>query len=232
MAFPLAAQDIGFDPDITRAEFREFSSFVSQAIYATPVEPARSRGLASFDIGVMATAIPIDEEALYWTRAVDSDFSTQGHLLVPRIVVSKGVSVANVSASYAQVPDSDIAVYGGSIDFPLYNGGLVRPTLGVRGSYAQIAGVDELDLKTYGAEVFLSKGFGPLTPYVGAGISRTSSRATIPATASTPEIRLIDEWDKNRITAGLRLSLYLPKIVIEATQGEELTYAAKISIGL
>jgi hypothetical protein len=41
-----------------------------------------------------------------------------------------------------------------------------------------------------------------------------------------------DEFDSNRITVGVKFSLLLPKIVVEATQGEERSYAAKVSFGL
>jgi hypothetical protein len=90
--------------------------------------------------------------------------------------------------------------------------------------------VDEYDLKTYGVELFLSKGFGPITPYAAAGRMRSDAtgRITIPAVAR--ELR--DEFDQNRYTIGVRLSMLLPKIVIEATQGEERSYAAKVSFGL
>src|SRR5690349_6480612 len=82
-ALPLQAQsggnhtgsDIEFDRTITEAEFTKFSSLVAQAIYATPVEPARARGLLGFDIGVSATAVPIDPNASYWVRCTHDDFS-------------------------------------------------------------------------------------------------------------------------------------------------------------
>jgi hypothetical protein len=44
-------------------------------------------------------------------------------------------------------------------------------------------------------------------------------------------VTLRDEADSNRVTVGVRLSMLLPKIVVEATQGEELSYAAKVSFG-
>jgi hypothetical protein len=47
----------------------------------------------------------------------------------------------------------------------------------------------------------------------------------------TDTITLADESDSNRVTVGVRLSMLLPKIVVEATQGEELSYAAKVSFG-
>jgi hypothetical protein len=103
----------------------------------------------------------------------------------------------------------------------------VKPTLALRGAYAQLKGVEEYDLKSYGLEVFLSKGFGPITPYIAAGLQRSDAEGRI-----TPTITLSDASTVDRYTVGVRISLLLPKFVIEATQGEERSYSAKISFGL
>jgi hypothetical protein len=239
-ALPLAAQtgedgnDIEFDFTITQAEFAQFSRLVGQSIYATPVEPAGSRGLLGFDVGVMATAVPVDTNASYWTHSVGDDFTLSDHVAVPRLVVSKGLSVVNVAVSYAKVPDTDISVIGGSLDVPIISGGLVKPTLALRGAYSTLQGVDNFDLTTYGVELFLSKGFGPFTPYAAVGRMRTDAEGFITGNlppTPTPIPALTDQFDTNRYTVGVKLSLLLPKLVIEATQAEERSYAAKVSFG-
>lgn len=232
LSVPAFAQsDIGFDPDITQAEFEQFSRLAAQAIYHTPVEPARAGNLLRFDIGIAATAVPVDTEAAYYQNSVVDDITVSDHLVVPRIVVSKGISLATVSASYARVQGSDIQVLGGAIDIPILNGGLVTPTLALRGSYSQLQGVEEFDLKTYGVELFLSKGFGPITPYAAAGRMRSDATGRIDL-PNANTITLLDEFDQNRFTLGVRISMLLPKIVVEATQAEERSYAAKVSFGL
>ncbi len=230
-AFAQDDPDVIFDPAITQAVFDQFSRLAAQAIYHTPVEPARAGNLLRFDIGIAATAVPIDPQASYWLRSVGDDFSVSDHIVVPRLVVSKGISIATLSGSYAKVQGSDIQVIGGALDIPIINGGLISPTLAVRGSYSQLQGVEELDLKTYGVELFLSKGFGPITPYAAVGRMRSDAtgRIDVPDDEVEP---LRDEFDQNRFTVGVRLSMLLPKIVIEATQGEERSYAAKVSFGL
>jgi len=232
LALPLAAQenDIDFDPAITQEQFATFSRLVAQGIYATPVDSARARGLLGFDIGLGATAIPVDTEAPYWQNSVDQDFTVSDHVVVPRVIVSKGVSVATISAMYAKVPDSDVTVLGASLDVPILGGGVVTPTLALRGAYSTLQGVDNYDLSTYGVELFLSKGFGPITPYVAAGRARSDAEGTI-VLSEANTVPLTDEADSNRITVGVKLSLLLPKIVVEATQGEERSYAAKVSFG-
>ena len=211
IALPLfAADDIAFDPHITESEFAKFSRLIGQGVFATPVQPARATGLLGFDVGIPA----------------GSDFVHGDYAAVPRLVVSKGFGAGTISGSYAQFSNSGVKTYGGSLDLPIVRGSLVTPELAVRGSYATITGVDVLKLKTYGVELFLSKGFGPLMPYGAIGRMRTDSRGTV-----TPTLTLRDQANINRYTVGLRLSFFVPKFVVEATQAEQRSYAAKISVG-
>jgi hypothetical protein len=223
-----AQDDISFDPATTQQEFAIFSRLVAQGIYATPVEPARARGILGFDIGVAATAVPVDTSSAYWQHAVHDDFSISNYVAVPRVIVSKGLSAATISAMYSRVQGSNINVWGGALDVPIINGGLLRPTLALRGSYAKLNGTDNYDLKTYGVELFLSKGFGPVTPYAAIGRARSQAEGRV----TTPALVFSDRHENQRVTVGVKLSLLLPKIVIEATQAEKRSYAAKVSFGL
>lgn len=222
-----------FTPAITQTEFETFSRLIAQGIFATPVQPARASGVLAFDAGIAATMVRVDTQAGYWQHAVPStsDFTRNGYAAIPRLVVMKGFGAGTVSASYAKVSDSGIKTIGGSVDFPIIRGTLVTPELALRGSYSALSGIDAFDLKTYGAELFVSKGFGPLMPYAGIGKMRSDAHGTIPATATRPQITLTDQGDLNRYTVGLRLSLILPKFTIEATQAQVRSYAAKISVG-
>jgi hypothetical protein len=229
IAVPLfAANDITFNPQITQAEFAKFSRLIGQGIFATPVQPARSTGLLGFDIGIAATALKVDTGSSYWLHSVPagSNFIHGDYAAVPRLVVSKGFGAGTISGSYAQFSNSGVKTYGGSLDLPVVRGSLATPELALRGSYATITGVDVLKLKTYGLELFLSKGFGPLMPYGAVGRMRTDSRGVV-----TPALSLRDQSNINRYTLGLRLSLFVPKLVVEATQAEQRSYAAKISVG-
>jgi hypothetical protein len=235
-AQPAAAQsanDIEFDPGITQDQFAEFARLAAQGIYATPVDSARARGLLGFDIGIAATAVPVDTNALYWQRSTTDDFTISDHVVVPKLVVAKGLSFATISAMYAKVPDTDLQVWGAALDVPIISGGVVSPTVAVRGAYATLRGSENFDLNTYGLELFVSKGFGPVTPYAAIGRARSEAEGiyfqTFPTLVALPP--LVDEHDTNRITVGVKLSLLIPKIIVEATQGHERSYAAKVSFG-
>jgi hypothetical protein len=228
IALPLAAQDISFNPAITQAEFSKFARVIGQGIFATPVAPARSSGLLSFDIGIAATALKIDTNSPYWQHSVPagSDFVHGSYAAVPRLVATKGLGAMTISASYAKFSSSGVKTYGGAIDLPVIRGTLATPELALRGSYATVTGVDVLKLKTYGLEAFLSKGFGPVMPYAAYGRMRTNATGTI-----SPSLSLRDRGDNTRWTLGVRLNLLLPKFSIEATQAVQRSYAAKVSVG-
>lgn len=233
LAAPLQAQsDFEFDPSITQEEFTKFSRLIGQGIYASPVHPAGAAGLLRFDVGVAITAIDIDTEASYWQRAIGNDFTNEyGNFVgVPRLVVSKGLGALTVAGSLAKLSDG-VEIWGGALDVPIMGGGFVVPTVALRGTYSELRGIDVYQQKTYGLEVFIGKGFGPITPYAAYGRMRSDATGTIPATSATPEIVLTDESDINRMTVGARLSLGVPKLVIEATQAEERAYSAKLSVG-
>jgi hypothetical protein len=236
-AVPLQAQsetdqDIRFDPSITQDEFEQFARLVAQGIYATPVEPARARGLLGFDIGVVATAVPVDTTAGYWTRSTtNDDFTISDHVVFPRLTISKGLSFGTISATYSRMPDTDLQVLGAAYDMPLNSGGIATPTIALRGAYSQLRGDDNFDLSTYGVELFISKGFGPITPYAAAGYARHNAEGRLAPFPDGPDMFISDEGNMQRYTVGVKISFFIPKLVVEATQGEEMSYAAKVSIG-
>ena len=232
IATPVLADDtITFDPAITAADFQKFSRVIGQGIYPTPVQPARSTGILHFDIGVAVTGVQVDEKADYWRRAVRSNsITSHGYAGIPRLVVSKGFGSGTISATYAKINDSGVKMYGAAIDSPIIRGTIASPELALRIAYGKISGIDVYRQKTYGAEVFLSKGFGPVTPYAAVGRQRNDARGTV-TSASFPSISLSDKGSFNRYTAGVRISLFVPKLVIEATQAEVRSYSAKVSFG-
>lgn len=218
--------------NISQADYDTFSRLVAQGMYATPVEPATHRGFLAFDVGVALTAVPIDTQATYWRNAVRDDFTVSDHLVVPKLVASKGLSFATISGSYAKVQESDVAIIGGAVDIPLIRGGIAVPSLTVRGAYSVLQGVDNFEAKSMGVEVFVAKGFGPITPYAAVGRMRADTTARTSSDPLAQAVTLEHQSDFNRYTAGVRISLAIPKIVVEVTQAEERSYAAKISVGL
>src|SRR3954447_2006650 len=180
-ALPMrAADDIHFDGTITPEDFAKFSRIVAQGIYCDPIQPARASGLLHFDIGIGATIVKVDENASYWKKSVPKDIVVSGgYVGIPRLIVAKGYGGGTISASYAKISDTGVKIYGGALDMPLIRGSIAVPEVSLRGVYTKLSGVDVYRLKVYGLEAFISKGFGPLTPFAAVGRMRTDARGSI-----------------------------------------------------
>ena len=223
-----ASDDIKFNPTISPDDFAKFSRIVAQGIYCDPIQPARASGLLHFDIGIGATLVKIDENASYWKKSVPKDIIVSGgYVGVPRLIVAKGYGGGTISASYAKISDTGVKIYGGSIDVPIIRGTVISPEVSLRAVYSKLSGVDVYKLKTYGYEAFISKGIGPVTPFASVGRMTSNAHGSIDSVNFT----LNDKSNINRYSAGVRVSLLVPKLVIEATQAEQRSYSAKISFG-
>ncbi len=231
MCAPAAAQTFDFDPTITQAEFDRLTLLASEAIFSTPVDPPAQTGLFNFEIGIAATAIDVDESESYWTKSVTDDILVDGRLLVPRVVVIKGLGLASVSASYGSVGDSDAHVLGGSIDVPLIRGGILSPAIAVRGVYSMLQNVDEADLTTYGVQALIGKGFGPFTPFAGYGRMFAQGEARIETGLGAPLV-LESDLEQDLLTVGGKLDLAFVKLVVEGNRGDEdWRWGARVAIG-
>ena len=223
-----ASDDIHFDNTISPEDFAKFSRIVAQGIYCDPIQPARASGLLHFDIGIGATLVKIDQNASYWKKSVPKDIVVSGgYVGVPRLIVAKGYGGGTISASYAKISDTGVKIYGGSLDMPIIRGTVATPEVSLRGVYTKLSGVDVFKLKSYGYEAFVSKGIGPVTPFVSVGRMTSNAHGSFDSVNFT----LNDKSNINRYSAGVRVSLLVPKIVIEATQAEQRSYSAKISFG-
>ncbi len=223
-----AADDIHFDGTISPDDFAKFSRIVAQGIYCDPIQPARASGLLHFDVGLGATLVKVDENASYWKKSVPKDIIVSGgYVGVPRLIVAKGYGGGTISGSYAKISDTGVKIYGGALDVPIIRGTAISPEVSLRAVYSKLSGVDVYRLKSYGYEAFISKGFGPITPYASVGRMTSDARGSLDSVNFT----LKDKSSINRYSAGVRVSLLVPKLVIQATQAEQRSYSAKISFG-
>lgn len=197
-------------------------------MFPSPIQPAGASGLTRFDIGIAATAVQVDPNASYWVRAVNKKITLgDNYVAVPRLVVTKGLGAASVSGSYAKLGKTGGSIAGGSLDIPIINGGVLKPTLALRGSYSTLRGIDVYRINTYGAELFLGKGFGPITPYGAIGKQRSDATGTIPQASLT----LKDKSTLTRYTLGAAINLLILRLNIEANQAEMRSYGARLSFG-
>lgn len=198
---PCAALAVDLDFNFTSTAQQEDFKSVVEDLAATfnskSLSPAESFGVAGFGIGVYGAYVETDDPGA-WQRLILEDVDEIGVL---GLIAQKGLPLGiDVGATYSYVPDTDVRLFGAELRYELVEGGVATPAIGLRGSYSKLSGIDELDYDSYGMDLSISKGFGPLTPYGGVGY--VWSRFEV-----DPQFGLRDEdVDETRVFVGLRLS--------------------------
>jgi hypothetical protein len=219
------AKDIRFVSGLTQDQFKDLSREAGAALSYHNVAPSVSLGWTGFDLAVEATAIEI-KKGTYWDAAFSGD--APSYLVIPRLRARKGLPFGiDVGAMYSSVPDSNVKLFGVEVAKALIDGGLITPSLGLRGSYTKLTGVDELELQTYAADACLSKGFVLVTPYIGAGVVQIVSKPKGAVIGGLAEEKITQP----RYFGGLKLSLLpLMGITAEVEYAERPAYSLKAAI--
>ena len=157
----------------SQAGFNAFSSELGGAMVYRAVAPADPLGITGFDIAVEATNASFGGDAV----------------IIPKIKLQKGLpGKFDISGYYTMLPTAGIAgigadgtAYGTALSYAIWEGGVAKPALAIRGSYTatDIPGV--ISANTTGIDLTISKGIVLLSPYAGVGlvnISTTDKTAT------------------------------------------------------
>jgi hypothetical protein len=235
MGTQVMARDLSFvgTTGLNQSNFRDLSREAGAAISYHNVAPAESLGKTGFDIGAELTAVDIKNNSPYWNAAFGNKNDAPSYLLIPKLRARKGLPFGiDVGAMYSYVPDTNIHLYGVEVSKSIIEGSVVKPALGIRGTYTRIAGVHDLDLQTAGLDASISKGILFLTPYAGAGGVWIHSKATgnlqsISTTVNGVPLKSEDLFQP-RFFAGLKVSpLPLFGITAEAEYQERPIYSLK-----
>ncbi|MFZ5877136.1 MAG: DUF6588 family protein [Nitrospirota bacterium] len=215
------------DNVLTQSMFKDLSEQIGLALAYRPLAPAEPLGLLGFDIGIEATGVGIDNDEAFWT-VINPDLPS--YLVFPKLHVQKGLPLGiDVGFVYTKLPSSNVAMYGGELKWAIRRGSLATPAVALRGTYTTLAGVDTLDASTYGADVSISKGFGPLTPYAGIGQTWIQSSTEALSTSSVP---LSDESiSSSHFFVGTKLRLALFSFALEADFAAVQSYSLRMGLG-
>ncbi|MBT0652654.1 hypothetical protein [Geomobilimonas luticola] len=226
--------DIGFTSAISQGAFNSLSKEAGVALAYKNVAPPHPLGVTGFDIGVEAEAVDINKESAYWNAAFNND--APSYLVLPKLRVRKGLPFGiDVGGMYSNVPDSNIQLYGAEVSKSILDGGAATPALGVRATYTRLAGLNDLDIQTYGVDASIGKGILFLTPYVGGGYLWVNSKASGDlqrlATAAGAPLRA-EKLSLGRVFAGVEIKPFpLFRITGEFEYAIRPIYSLKAAIG-
>ncbi len=218
----LRADSLGALGNLDQAQFEELAENLGAATHYKGVTPAEGLGIIGFDVGLVFSSTDIDSQL--FDDASEGSFDGSDFNLA-RVQVHKGLPFGlDIGASIARGIDNDATVLGAEVRYSLLDGGVVSPAIGIRASYSQMEGIDDLDVNNAALELSISKGFLMLTPYAGIGIVRTTAD---PAA----ETGLAEETvDLEKMYVGLTINLGIA-VTLEADQtGDINTYTAKAGI--
>jgi hypothetical protein len=225
VSLPVAAKDLNQIGNLTQDEFHGLTQDLGAALSYKPLAPAEPLGLFGFDLGVAATDTKIKNTQAF-NNAGAGDIS---NIAVPSLRFNLGLPFgidAGVMAGAA--PGTNVRLYGGELKWAFIKGGTAMPAIALRGSYTQLAGVDQLDLNTRGLDLSISKGFAMFTPYAGIGkVWTASTPKDIPASFPTPPSK--ESISQNKYFVGVNINILLVNLVVEADKtGDDTSYGLKL----
>lgn len=209
---------------MAQGRFEDLSKEIGLIISYVPLSPAEPLGIVGFDIGVEVTGVKISSGSEFWKAAMAD--TPPDYIIVPKIHAQKGLPFGiDLGAIFATVPGSNITLYGGEIKWAVLKGTIVSPAVAVRGNYTALAGVDDIDMSTYGLDASVSKGFGPLTPYAGLGQTWINS-------SENSDIVTLDDVNTSatKLFLGAKLKILLLSLVFQADFSDVNMYSARANI--
>ena len=220
-SLPAVGKDLTIQ-GLSQDDFHKITQDLGAALSYKPLTPAEPLGLFGFDLGVAGTDTKIKNTDSFKNAGL-GDISD---IAVPSLRANVGLPFSfDVGAMVGTVPGTNVRLYGGEVRWAFIKGSTTMPAVALRGSYTQLAGVDQLDFNTKGADLSISKGFAMFTPYGGIGkVWVTSTPKNIPTATPTKE-----SLSQNKYFVGLNMNFVLVNIALEADKtGDDTSYGLKL----
>lgn len=221
---PALAGDLSGLGSLSQSEFRTLSEDFGAAFSYKPIAPTETQGLTGFDLGVELTGTDMSRSAGALAKAGASD-SNMNTLFIPRLHLHKGLPLGfDVGAFVASVPSVNANLYGAELRYALLKGGVATPAIGVRGAFTQLSGASQLAFNTRSLDVSISKGFGMITPYVGAGQVWVNSSPNAGSLAG-------ESFNQGKVFAGVSTNLGLFNLTFEGDKtGSTTSWGVKLGL--
>lgn len=198
------------------------------ACAAIPLAPSEPLGLAlGLDVGLGVSMADIHDEKTYWHSAIEGG-NPKPVLILPQVSVRKGIPLGiDLGVTYIPtVIGSNISLVGGEVKWSFIKGSMLTPALALRVDYHRALGASDFSLQTVSTDLSISKGFGPIKPYTGVGISFIFFN---------PDAASLNKTEPRELKgyAGVRIKLMLIQIVPEIDLARNfLIYSLKVGLVL
>jgi hypothetical protein len=214
---PARADDIEFERPPTSGQLDDLTREIGIAAFGHKLGAAEHLGPARFEIQFGATATQINEDEDYWNNANGGD-SPSGTLATGRASLRVGLPWHIDLGIFAERLDIGSAESeGAEAKWEFIKGDNAMPAFAARVTYGRLRNIDELRADTWSADVSISKGLGPFTPY--AGIGRMWLDAKVSDIDGFPDDDVTASPGVNEAFLGARLSLGWFRIHGEALWG-------------
>src|SRR6266850_4141987 len=222
-SLPAVGKDITVQ-GLSQDDFHKLTQDLGAALSYKPLTPSAPLGLFGFDLGVAVTDTKIKNTDAF-KNAGAGDISD---IAVPSLRFNLGLPFGlDVGVMAGAAPSTNVRLYGGEVRWAFIKGSTTMPAIALRGSYTQLAGVDQLDFNTRGVDLSISKGFALFTPYAGFGkVWVKSTPKDLPAAANPPTE---ESLTLNKGFVGLNMNFVFVNLALEADKtGEATSYGLKL----
>ncbi len=219
----LAANNITTLTGVSQAQFRNLAEDLGSALSYKAVSPAAPLGITGFDMGIEVTQTHMAKSSQLWST-ITGGGGAVSDLYVPKLHIAKGLPFGiDIAAFYSKVPTTNISLYGAELKYAIVDGGLVTPSIAIRGAFTKLNGVSVLSLDTKSLDLSISKGFAMFTPYAGVGQVWTN------ATPNGVPTLTGESFSQNKVFLGANLNLLVTNLAVEYDKtGSAKSLSAKL----
>lgn len=218
LSLPAMAGEFPSLGSLGQDQFRQLSEDLGAAFSYKGVTPATPLGATGFDIGLEVSATDVRNSDLFRLAGNGSP----DYISVPKFHVYKGLPYGiDIGAFIGTSSGVSATVYGLDARYAVLDDGVATPAVALRLSGTRTSDMGGLAISTVAGDLMVSKRLTIATPYLGAGLVRTSADAKGLGFAQ-------EDFTKGRFVAGLNVNFALVNLAVEAEKtGSNTTLSAK-----
>lgn len=147
---------------------------------SSPAQNLKFGILPTLEAGIDFAILKVDTSDDMWQYVMPQE-DTPSVFAIPRLHVNMSLPFDfELSFAGALVPTTNIYLIGAALKWSIVGTHDSFFNLAISGNFSKLIGIDEVSMQSYGANVSTSLDFKVLVPYLGAGIVKIHSKATVP----------------------------------------------------